>query len=177
MTKEFDEYLRCGILAHGFLQAKCEDCKHEKLVAFSCPLLRIYAPAALVSPFTSHRGFCPSCGARRMASTAVHFVEEVISPVPVRQLAPWTARSRAMQKQLLRVLSLPIPLESYPELLSPVLEVVHRVISGWLIKKAGLKRTEGQGGGVTFVQRFGSALNLNVHLTWMDEQERPSRTS
>lgn len=37
-------------------------------------------------------------------------------------------------------------------------------ISGLLIKKAGFKRTEAQAGGVTFVQRFGSALNLNIHL-------------
>ncbi len=40
------------------------------------------------------RGFCPSCGARRMAQTAAHLVEHVIPRVPVRQ---W-------------VLALPIPL-------------------------------------------------------------------
>lgn len=34
VIKEFDEYLRCGILAHGFLRAKCEKCCHEMLVAF-----------------------------------------------------------------------------------------------------------------------------------------------
>ena len=136
VSKEFDHYLRCGILAHGFLRAKCEECRHEKLIAFSCKC----------------RGFCPSCGARRMASTAVHLMEEVMPQVPVRQ---W-------------VLSLPIPLRyllaSHPELLSPVLEIVHRAISGLLIKKAGFKRTEAQAGGVTFVQRFGSALNLNIHF-------------
>ncbi len=136
VTKEFDEYLRCGILAHGFLRAKCDDCKHEKLIAFSCKC----------------RGFCPSCGARRMSSTAAHLVEEVIPEVPVRQ---W-------------VLSLPIPLRyllaSHPKLLSPVLGIVNRAISGWLIKKAGFKRTVAQTGGVTFVQRFGSALNLNIHF-------------
>lgn len=55
-------------------------------------------------------------------------------------------------------------LASHPELLTPVLDVVHRAISGWLIKKSGLKRAEGQAGGVTFVQCFGSALNLNIHL-------------
>jgi hypothetical protein len=45
-----------------------------------------------------------------------------------------------------------------------VLEVVHRAVSGLLLRKAGIKRTEGQSGGVTFVQRFGSALNLNIHF-------------
>ena len=43
---EFDAFLECGILAHGFLRLRCGDCGHEKLVAFSC----------------KRRGFCPSCG-------------------------------------------------------------------------------------------------------------------
>ena len=33
---EFDEYLRCGRLEHGFMLVVCGDCKHDKLVAFSC---------------------------------------------------------------------------------------------------------------------------------------------
>ena len=36
VKKEFDEFLKCGILGHGFLRARCESCHHEKLVAFSC---------------------------------------------------------------------------------------------------------------------------------------------
>ena len=55
---EFDAFLACGILAHGFLRLRCGDCGHEKLVAFSC----------------RRRGFCPSCGARRMAQSAAHLV-------------------------------------------------------------------------------------------------------
>ncbi len=33
VVKEFEEYLRCGILAHGFLRAKCESYHFERLVA------------------------------------------------------------------------------------------------------------------------------------------------
>ena len=33
---EFDAFLECGILAHGFLRLRCDDCGHDKLVAFSC---------------------------------------------------------------------------------------------------------------------------------------------
>ena len=33
---EFDAFLECGILAHGFLRLRCAACAHEKLVAFSC---------------------------------------------------------------------------------------------------------------------------------------------
>ena len=53
---EFEAFLECGILAHGFLRVRCAHCAHEKLVAFSC----------------KRRGFCPSCGARRMADVRVH---------------------------------------------------------------------------------------------------------
>ena len=60
---EFHAFLECGILAHGFLRLRCGDCGHDKLVAFSC----------------KGRGFCPSCGARRMAQTAANLVDHVIS--------------------------------------------------------------------------------------------------
>ncbi len=52
--REFDSYLKRGRLEHGFLRVRCEKCHFERLVAFSC----------------KKRGFCPSCGARRMAETA-----------------------------------------------------------------------------------------------------------
>ena len=59
---EFDAFLERGILAHGFLRLRCGDCGHDKLLAFSC----------------KRRGFCPSCGARRMSQTAAHLVDHVI---------------------------------------------------------------------------------------------------
>jgi hypothetical protein len=133
---EFEAFLECGILAHGFLRVRCAECAQEKLVAFSC----------------KKRGFCPRCGARRLAETAAHLVDHVIPPVPVRQ---W-------------VLSFPLPLRfllaAHPHLLSPVLGVVNRTISTFLIKQAGLKGTKAQTGAVTLIQRFGSAANLNSHL-------------
>jgi len=45
-----------------------------------------------------------------------------------------------------------------------VLGIVYRCIATHLIKKAGFSRRTAQTGAVTLVQRFGSALNLNVHL-------------
>jgi hypothetical protein len=133
---EFDAFLECGILAHGFLRLRCGECGHDKLLAFSC----------------KRRGFCPSCGARRMSQTAAHLVDHVIPHVPVRQ---W-------------VLSLPIPLRvllaAQPELVTPVLQVVQRVVTRHLLEAAGLKADEGHGGAVTLIQRFGSAANLNIHL-------------
>ena len=128
--------MHSGNLAHGFLRLHCGDCGHDKLVAFSC----------------KRRGFCPSCGARRMAQTAAHLVDHVIPHVPVRQ---W-------------VLSLPIPLRlllaAQPKPMTPVLQVVHRVTTRHLLVQAGLKPEEADSGAVTLIQRFGSAANLNLHL-------------
>jgi len=48
---------------------RCANCRAEKRVAFSC----------------KRRGFCPSCGARRMVESAALLVDEVIPHVPMRQ--------------------------------------------------------------------------------------------
>ena len=46
-----------------------------------------------------------------------------------------------------------------------ILNLVHRAISTYLIKKAGLKKKSGaKTGSVTFIQRFGGSLNLNIHF-------------
>ena len=50
---EFRSYLQCGMLKHGFLRVKCNGCRFEHLVAFSCKLRgfcrgRLAHPAALV---------------------------------------------------------------------------------------------------------------------------------
>ena len=133
---EFEAYLKCGVLEHGFLRVKCDSCQAEKLVAFSC----------------KRRGFCPSCGARRMAETAALLVDDVLPQQPVRQ---W-------------VLSLPFALRyllaTRPEVVTQVLGIVYRAISGHLIRKSGLTRASAVTGAVTLIQRFGSALNLNVHF-------------
>jgi hypothetical protein len=38
VQQEFEAYLKCGRLAHGFLRVRCESCHAEHLVAFSCCL-------------------------------------------------------------------------------------------------------------------------------------------
>ena len=56
---DFDAFLECGALARGFLSLRCGECGHDKLLRFS----------------RWRRGFCPSCGARRMSQTAAPLVE------------------------------------------------------------------------------------------------------
>ena len=66
------------------------------------------------------------------------------------------------------VLSLPFALRylpaTRPEVITQVEGIVYRAISTHLIRKAGLTRTSAVTGAVTLIQRFGSALNLNVHF-------------
>jgi len=45
-----------------------------------------------------------------------------------------------------------------------VLGIVYRIIATHLVKKAGLTHNSARTGAVTLIQRFGSALNLNVHF-------------
>lgn len=66
---------------------------------------------------------------------------------------------------------MPIPLRlllaAQPKLVTPVLQVVHRVITRHLLGQAGLKADEAASGAVTLIQRFGSAANLNIHVCGM----------
>ena len=137
VVAEFERYLRCGILAHGFARVRCVTCGDDLLVAFSCKT----------------RGICPSCTTPRMQGTATHLVDRVLPHVPMRQ---W-------------VLSLPrwarFLLAREPALITRVL----RLALGGIFARQRLRARrmgvrDTRSGAVTFVQRFGSALNLNVHF-------------
>ena len=132
--REFEAYLKCGRLEHGFLRVRCDSCHFERLVAFSC----------------KKRGFCPSCGARRMAETAALLSDESISrctasPVGDQFSFPST-----------------VPVRRPPQAMGKVLGIIYRAISTHLIHKAGYRLKDGATGAVTLIQRFGSALNLNM---------------
>ena len=55
-------------------------------------------------------------------------------------------------------------LAAQPLLVTPVLQVVHRAITRFLLDQAGLKADQADSGVVTLIQHFGSAANLNIHL-------------
>src|SRR5216683_3338150 len=139
VQREFYAYLQCGILAYGFLRLGCDTCPKELLLPFSC----------------KRRGFCPSCAARRMAQTAAHLVECVIPWVPTRQ---W-------------VVSVPIPLRYWmaasQDLTAKVHTIIRTTIGQYYVNqavKSGIVRQKVQPGSVTFIQRFGGAMNLNLHF-------------
>jgi hypothetical protein len=52
----------------------------------------------------------------------------------------------------------------HPELLTPALRIILRVITRFVLKQAALKRATADTDAVTLIQRFGAAANLNVHL-------------
>jgi hypothetical protein len=137
VERELRAFLRCGVLAHGFVRVHCPSCGLDRVVPFSC----------------KGRGVCPSCGGRRMADMAAHLIDRVLPRVPVRQ---W-------------VLSLPFALRyrlAYDaSLASAVLGSFVRTVFSSLRRRARRRGLEAvQCGAVTFVQRFGDALNLNVHF-------------
>ncbi len=68
VEREFDSYLRCGILEHGFARVYCAGCGHDRLVAFSC----------------KGRGFCPSCGGRSIHEGAAWLCNRVLPEVRLR---------------------------------------------------------------------------------------------
>jgi len=133
---EFDDFLKCGIPEYGVVRTYCYQCRYSGVVAFSC----------------KRRGFCPSCCARRMNDEAAHLVDKVLPQIVYRQ---W-------------VISFPYKLRymmAYnPKLTNKALSIFISVINSYLKKKArrlGIRNSKP--GVVTFIQRFGSALNLNVH--------------
>jgi hypothetical protein len=138
VERELRSFLECGILANGFLRLHCDTCRLDRVVPFSC----------------KGRGFCPSCCGRRMADTAAHLVDRVFPQVPVRQ---W-------------VLSLPVSLRyrlAYDApLVRDVLQIFVRTVFASIRRRARIPAANRQArcGAVIFVQRFGDALNLNVHF-------------
>ena len=86
-----------------------------------------------------------------MAEGAALLVDEVLPREPLRQ---W-------------VLSVPFALRylfaTDPAVMGQVLGIVYRAIATHLIKAAGFTHATAQTGAVTLIQRFGSALNLNIH--------------
>ena len=87
-----------------------------------------------------------------MAESAALLVDDVLPHEPIRQ---W-------------VLSFPFQLRflfaSYPQIMGKVLGIVYRTLATHITKKAGYNKQTAQTGAVTLIQRFGSALNLNIHF-------------
>ena len=136
IDRELEAYLRCGVLAYGFVRVRCGECHDELIVGYSCKT----------------RGLCPSCTARRMADTAANLVDRLLPEARYRQWVFTVPKS------------LRLCLAREPAWASWVNQLIVRAIRVWQRRQArGLGVHNGQTGAVSFVQRFGGLLNLNVH--------------
>ncbi len=140
VVEEFDKYERCGILAYGLVRVYCDTCRTSTVVAFSC----------------KGRALCPSCTGRRMADVTTHLVDDVLPVARYRQWTltfPWQIRVMLVQ---------------HPTLVTALQKIMVRRIERFLRRHArdhGRPRSErAHTGAIVAIQRFGSRLNLHIHL-------------
>jgi len=156
IIKEFREYLRCGRLEHGMVIVGCGDCGDHYPVALSC----------------KRRGFCGSCGAKRMNETAMHLIDHVLPHAPYRQY----------------VVTVPPALRYWMGINKKLARKVHKIavseIDRYYKNKAKTEFGIGAAevGSISFTQLSGSALNYNYHwhLLYLDgvfsNEESPKLT-
>lgn len=140
VRQAFRKYLECGIFAHGFARAWCDDCGHDYFVAYSC----------------KGRGVCPSCNTRRMVETAAHLTDHVFPRLPVRQwvlsvpkrLRYFMQRDGAALNMVLRIF----------------LRSIAQSLQAHCTGAAQLDKNTLHIGAVAFIHRFGSSLNEHVHF-------------
>ena len=86
------KFLECGNLDRGFARIRCDHCRKEYLLAFSC----------------KSRWFCPTCHQKNVQTTAAFLTARVFAPVPHRHyvlaipkmLRPYFRRHRSLLKCL-----------------------------------------------------------------------------
>jgi len=127
-------FLDCGVLEAGFARVRCPECRAEYLLAFSCKT----------------RCFCPSCHAKRLAEWTLWLGEELLAPVPHRQM----------------VFTLPKRLRPYflwrRTLLGDLARVAARTATAFV--RATLDEPELSVGIVLSIQTHGSLLNWQPHI-------------
>ena len=140
---ELRGYLECGLLCFGFARSLCMACRTGFVVAFSC----------------KGRGVCPSCNGRHMAQTAAHLADHVIPPVPVRQ---WVI---SVPKRLRGFLAdRPPAVAALTKIFLDEIERLLCAVAGVTSDAATPASARPRLGGISFLHRFGSALNRHVHL-------------
>ena len=90
-----NKFLDCGDLEHGFARIRCDHCKIDHLLAFSC----------------KGRWFCPSCHQKKVQLFGALLAESILYPVPHRHytlsipkmLRPYFRYNRSLLKELCRI--------------------------------------------------------------------------
>jgi hypothetical protein len=127
-------YLDCGVWDHGFARIRCDTCRHEMLVAFSC----------------KQRGLCPSCSAKRGAELGAFLIEHVKEDVGHAQwvftipklLRPLFFKIRHLRSHLARM----------------AWETVRELMA------AAVEQPDLRPGMVAVIQTFGDRVNPHPHV-------------
>jgi len=139
VTAELREFIACGIPQHGFAHLYCDTCQARHVVPFSC----------------KGRGFCPSCGGRRMNEGAANLVDHVLpTGIALRQ---WV---------LTHPFVLRFPLAFDARLLGAVHRLFTDTVAAFYRERAAKAcgSTNAECGGLTVIQRASSDLRCNPHF-------------
>jgi hypothetical protein len=129
-----EQYLDCGILKNGFARVRCDRCKAEYLLPFSCKT----------------RNFCPSCQQKRSILWAEWLVENLLAPVPHTQWVFTIPRAiRGLFARDRRLLSL-LSQTAYDSILR--------------VFRSALEEKSARPGVVASIQTFGDLLAFHPHL-------------
>lgn len=129
-----DKFLSCADLKQGFARIRCDNCKHEFILPYSC----------------RQRYFCPSCHQKKVQLFGELLTETILYPVPHRHLTlgipkmlrPYFRHDRDLLKDLCRV--------------------AHACLLEYL--RATLDLPEGIPGIVMTIHSYGEYLDWHPHL-------------
>jgi hypothetical protein len=129
-----NKFFDCGDLHHGFARVRCDHCKHEYLLAFSC----------------KGRWFCPSCHQKKVQLFAELLTETILYPVPHRHF------TFALPK-MLRVY-----FKYDRDLLKDLCRMANECLRDYF--RVALDLPEGIVGAVMTIHTFGEYLDFHPHL-------------
>lgn len=128
-------YMECGVPRFGMVRYLCRKCGRDILVATSC----------------KRRGACPSCDGKRGAVTTGRAMEELLPRAPYRQ---W-------------VLVIPKRLRYHvnrnARLAGEINRILRKTLSDYYRRVCG-QGAEASPAQIDVLQRFGSSVNLHVHI-------------
>ena len=128
------KFLDCGDLERGFARVRCDHCKHEYLLAFSC----------------KGRWFCPSCHQKKVQLFGALLTETILFPVPHRH---FTLGIPKMLRPYFRF---------DRDLLKDFCRLAHECLVEWM--RTTLSLPDGQPGLVMAIHTFGEYLDFHPHL-------------
>ena len=129
-----NKFLDCGDLERGFARVRCDACKHEYLLAFSC----------------KGRWFCPSCHQKKVQLFGALLTETILFPVPHRHFTFGIPKMLRVYFRFNR------------DLLKDLCRLAHECLLEYL--RATLDLPEGQPGIVMAIHTFGEYMDFHPHL-------------